>query len=292
MFSLIEKSDIDSAMNNLTQKYDALKGCLGKYTSEGLVVAFSGGVDSGFLLWAAEEARKKYGGNLIALTTDSESMPAHDKYDVDAFVTKTGVRHIWRNSSEVDNPDYIKNDSLRCYYCKTELFDIAKKVAAENNCGHIAYGYSASDKTDVRPGHKAALENDVVFPLATYDFTKEEIRELMRLYNLELSDKPSSPCLSSRIMRGVQITKQELKDIDVLENILREGGMKIFRLRMHEFPVPSGENRKHLLRLETSPEELALAIQLKGELVKAAKERGYDWVTLDLEGYKTGGGTT
>ena len=272
-------------MDDLATKYDALKNCLGEYTDEGLVVAFSGGVDSGFLLWAAEEARKQFGGTLIALTTDSESMPAHDKDDVNTFVRKAGVKHIWRNSSEVDNPDYIKNDPLRCYYCKTELFTIAKEIAAENNCRRIAYGYSASDKADVRPGHSAALENDVVFPLATYDFSKEEIRELMRLHGLDLSDKASSPCLSSRIMRGVKITKQELRDIDALEDILRDGGMRVFRLRMHEL------NGKQLLRLETSTDEFASAVQLKDKLVAAAKERGFDWVTLDLEGYKTGGGT-
>jgi uncharacterized protein len=285
MFSIEGKTKIDFDMNALLQKYDALKKGLGKYTDEGLVVTFSGGVDSGFLLWAAEEARKQFGGSLIALTTNSESMPAHDRDDVNEFVRAAGVRHVWRNSSEVDNPDYAKNDLLRCYYCKTELFSIARKVAEENNCRRIAYGYSASDKSDVRPGHRAALENDIVFPLASYDFTKEEIRELMRLHGLKLSDKPSSPCLSSRIMRGVQITKQELRNIDILEDILREGGMKIFRLRMHEL---SG---KLFLRLETSPDEISLAVQLRDKLVKAAKERGFEWVTLDLEGYKTGGGT-
>ncbi|MCL4540503.1 MAG: TIGR00268 family protein, partial [Bacteroidetes bacterium] len=225
------------------------------------------------------------GGKLIALTTDSESMPRHDKDDVEKFVKRIGVRHIWRHGREVDDPEYARNDSLRCYYCKSELFSIAKQVAAENDCRKIAYGYSASDKTDVRPGHRAALENDILFPLAEYDFTKSEIRELMRLEGFELSDKPSSPCLSSRIMRGVQITKQELRNVDGLEDILRAGGMKVFRLRVHEI------GGKHFLRLETSPEEMALALQLKEKLNTEAKKLGYMWVTLDLEGYKTGGGT-
>jgi len=284
MISLSERLGIDVEMDDLMKKYDALKDCLRKYTDEGLVVAFSGGVDSGFLLWAAEEARRQFGGNLVALTTNSASMPAHDKGDVEKFVRRTGVKHVWRDSSEVDNPDYLRNDSLRCYYCKSELFSIAKEVAVENDCKVIAYGYSASDKTDVRPGHRAALENDVVFPLAAYEFTKEEIRELMRVNGFELSDKPSSPCLSSRIMRGVEITKQELTDVDNLEDILRAGGMRIYRLRMHEL------NGKRFLRLETSPGEIPLAIRMKDRLVEAAKERGYEWVTLDLEGYKTGGG--
>ena len=284
MFSISDSPRNDSALNVLLQKYNILERCLGDYTVEGLVIAFSGGVDSGFLVWAAEEARKKYGGNLIALTTESESMPSHDRQDVEKFVARIGLKHIWKKSSEVDNPEYLKNDSLRCYHCKTELFQIAKAVASENNCKRIAYGYSASDRTDIRPGHKAAIENEILFPLADFDFTKEEIRDLMRLHGLELSEKPSSPCLSSRIMKGVQITKQELKNVDDLENILRTGGLKIFRLRVHEM----GE--KYFLRLETAPEEMALALQLKDKLVGEARARGYQWVTLDLAGYKTGGG--
>ncbi|MCL5035075.1 MAG: TIGR00268 family protein [Bacteroidetes bacterium] len=277
--------ETDICMDSLAQKYRLLKESLAGYAAEGLVVAFSGGVDSGFLVWAAEEARKEYGGRLIALTTDSESMPRHDKDDVEKFVGRIGVRHVWKDSHEVNDPEYARNDPLRCYYCKTELFSIARQVAAENDCRRIAYGYSASDRTDVRPGHRAALENDILFPLAEHDFTKSEIRELMRLEGFELSDKPSSPCLSSRIMRGVQITKEELRDVDELESILRDGGMRIFRLRVHEM---SG---KHFLRLETEPGEMMLALKLKDTLVAEAKRRGYLWVTLDLEGYKTGGGT-
>ncbi|MCL4509970.1 MAG: ATP-dependent sacrificial sulfur transferase LarE [Bacteroidetes bacterium] len=273
-------------MNELLNKYESLKESLGKYTAEGLVIAFSGGVDSGFLLWAAEEARREYGGKLVALTANSDSMPRHDKDDVEKFLKHVGVRHVWRNSSEVDDPEYAKNDSLRCYYCKTELFSIAKQVADEYDCRRIVYGYSASDKSDVRPGHRAALENDILFPLADNEFTKSEIRDLMRVNGLELHDKPSSPCLSSRIMRGVQITKTELRDVDDLETLLRRGGMKIFRLRVHEL------KGRYFLRLETAPEEMTLALQLREKLAEEAKKRGYLWVTLDLEGYKTGGGTT
>ena len=307
MYSSNESLNIDLTMDDLLQKYASLKESLGNYAADGLVVAFSGGVDSGFLLWAAEDARRENGGKLIALTTNSESMPTHDREDVEKFIRRVGVKHIWKDSAEVDDPEYTKNDSLRCYYCKTELFNIAKQVAVENGCKRIAYGYSASDKTDVRPGHQAALENDILFPLAAYDFTKPEIRELMRLNGFELYDKPSSPCLSSRIMKGVQITKAELRDVDDLESILREGGMRIFRLRVHELNGPNGSSEgilsrrdpfgrdlrdKHFLRLETAPEEMTLALQLREKLTEEAKKRGYLWVTLDLEGYKTGGGTT
>lgn len=282
---LNEALKIETNMNDLMSKYGSLRRSLGQYTTEGLVVAFSGGVDSGFLVWAAEEARREFGGRLVALTTDSASMPEHDKEDVRQFIARVGVEHVWKESSELEDPEYLRNDSMRCYYCKSELFAIAKKVAAENECRRIAYGYSASDRADVRPGHKAALENEILYPLATHEFSKSEIRELMRMNGFELHDKPSSPCLSSRIMRGVSITKQELKNVDDIEDILREGGMKVFRLRVHEI------GGKRFLRLETLPEEMILAIQLKDRLTAEAKRRGYVWVTLDLEGYRVGGGT-
>lgn len=278
-------------MTELLRKFDVLKESLAEYTAEGLVVAFSGGVDSGFLVWAAEEARKGHGGKLVALTTNSESMPKHDREDVRKFIDKLGVKHLWRESSEVEDADYLKNDSLRCYYCKSELFEIAKQVAAENDCLRIAYGYSASDKTDVRPGHRAALENDILYPLAEHGFTKPEIRELMKMNGFDLYDKPSSPCLSSRIMRGVQITKQDLRNVDDLEDLLREGGLRVFRLRVHEIRGESGGTTRHFLRLETLPEEMMLALRLKDKLTAEAKKRGYVWITLDLEGYRTGGGT-
>lgn len=282
---LNEGLKIETNMNDLIIKYGSLRRSLGEYTAEGLVVAFSGGVDSGFLVWAAEEARREFGGRLVALTTDSASMPEHDKEDVRRFIAKVGVEHVWKESSEMEDLEYLRNDSMRCYYCKSELFMIAREIAAENNCKRIAYGYSASDRSDIRPGHKAALENDILYPLARHEFSKSEIRELMRINGFHLHDKPSSPCLSSRIMRGVKITRQELKNVDDLEGILRENGMKVFRLRVHEI------EGKHFLRLETLPQEMMLAIQLKDRLTAEAKKRGYIWVTLDLEGYRTGGGT-
>lgn len=165
MFLHDESADVDQSIDILDRKYGELKSCLGKYTAGGLVVAFSGGVDSGFLLWAAEQARREYGGKLVGLTTNSESMPAHDRHDVEKFVKATGVNHIWRNSMEVENPDYLRNDSMRCYYCKTELFTIAKEVALENNCLRIAYGYNASDKSDIRPGTKPPLKTTSSFHL-------------------------------------------------------------------------------------------------------------------------------
>jgi len=271
-------------LDELSIKYDNLINTLSKYVIEGIVIAFSGGVDSGFLLLSAEEARQKFGGKVFALTTNSESLPKNDRIDVENFIKKFGIKHIWKDSFEIYSNEYIKNDNLRCYHCKTELFKIAKEVAKENECKWIAYGYNSSDTTDIRPGHRAAIENNILYPLAESNFTKSEIRELMRRKNISLADKPSSPCLSSRIMTNVLITRNKLKDIDDLENILRRAGLKVFRLRHHEI------EQKKILRLETTHEEMLLAFKLKDLLIPEAKLRGYKWVTIDLEGYKQGGG--
>lgn len=265
-------------------KLSELEETLADFLKDGLVIAFSGGVDSGFLLWTANRAQKKFGGQLLAYTTKSASMPRHDIEDVNRFIKQQNVEHIWKESKELENPEYKKNDHLRCYHCKYEQFELAKEVAGERGCNWIAYGFNASDYGDTRPGHEAAREHGVLYPLATSLFTKEEIRALLKENNLDLSDKPSSPCLSSRIMTGVEITKEKLSDIDYLENILRERGLRIFRLRMHEL------NGERMLRLEVEPSEVEMAISCRQKLVQEAQKKGYRWVTLDLQGYKTGGG--
>ena len=249
-----------------------------------MIVTFSGGVDSGFLLYASKIAKEKFGGKLIALTTLSESMPLNDKEDAKRFTSMNDIEHIWQSSNEINDENYIKNDELRCYYCKTELFHIAKKVAREKNYKWIAYGYNSSDYTDIRPGHIAAVENQILYPLAECNLSKDEIRKIMRENNFELADKPASPCLSSRIMTNVNVTKEKLNDLNELENILRVNGLKIFRLRLHE------NDGNKFLRLEVLQQEMEKAFKIKDILLIEAKQRGYKWITLDLEGYKRGGG--
>lgn len=269
--------------NRLQEKFSALRESLRLKLTEGLIVAFSGGVDSAFLLWTAEQERRESGGKLVALTTMSESFSQAEKKDAENFAKTIGVEHIWRRSEEVSNPQYVINNSNRCYYCKTELFRICNELADELNFKWIAYGYNASDRSDFRPGHKAALENSILSPLDDADLTKDDIRSLMRFFGLEMAEKPASPCLSSRLMTGVFVTPRKLKDVENFETILRNGGLKIFRVRLHE------EGEKKFLRLEVAPEEMQHAIELREELVKESKARGYQWVTLDLAGYKTGG---
>ena len=267
-------------------KLQRLEGELGRLLEHGLIVAFSGGMDSAFLLWAAERARRERGGSLVALTTESASLPAADRSDAIEFVRDLGVEHLVRASDEMRIEAYTRNDEDRCYHCKAGLFGIAETIAAERGLRWIAYGYNASDVGDVRPGHRAALEHGVRAPLADVGLTKTEIRTLMREHGLRLAEKPASPCLSSRIMTGLEITPSRLEDVEALESILRGNGIRVCRVRVCHDATSA------FLRVEVAPDEMPRVLALRDELLREARARGYRWVTLDLEGYRTGGGRT
>ena len=271
-------------MEALQNKFLTLKDILKPKLSEGLIVAFSGGVDSAFLTWAAEQQRQQSGGELLALTTLSESFSQAERLDAERFIGEHCVNHTWYESNELLNPEYAINDNNRCFHCKTELFNICHEAASKRGFKWIAYGYNASDRGGTRPGHRAAVENSILSPLAEAELTKGDIRLLMRRNGLEMADKPASPCLSSRLMTGVFITPRKLKDVEDFEAILREGGLRVFRVRLHE------EGETKFLRLEVALDEMNLAAQLREKLVTEAMARGYKWVMLDLAGYRTGGG--
>jgi pyridinium-3,5-biscarboxylic acid mononucleotide sulfurtransferase len=276
---------IDKAESSTASKFSDLQAELRqRLLNGGLVIAFSGGVDSAFLLWAAEQERLRSGGELLALTTQSASFSQAERFDVEKFIEQSGVRHVWQDSNELLNPDYTINDTDRCFHCKTELFTICKQAASESGLKWIAYGYNASDQGDTRPGHRAALENGIISPLADARLTKDDIRELMRENSLEMAEKPASPCLSSRLMTGVHITPRKLQDVEEIETILRNGGVRVFRVRMHE------DGNTKFLRIEVAADEMETAMKLRDHLVREGKARGYKWVVLDLAGYSTGGG--
>lgn len=268
------------------EKFQELAGLLQPKLAEGLIVAFSGGVDSAFLLWAAEQTRRSWGGRLLAITAVSASLAHAEKEDARSFAETVGVEHVFQESAEFTNQEYLKNDRNRCFHCKTELFRLSGTLSQRRGYKWIAYGYNASDRGDFRPGHAAALEDNVLSPLNDANLTKDDIRALMRAHNLNLADKPASPCLSSRLMTGVQITPQKLKDVEEVEKLLRRGGLRVFRVRLHE----NGDSR--FLRLEVAPDELSHAMELRDELVGLGRGLGYRWVTLDLAGYQMGGGNS
>jgi len=267
------------------RKLEALRTDLEPMVAEGALVAFSGGMDSAFLLWAASEVAKERGGRVVALTTTSPSTPARDKADAAAFSRLVGAEHRWEESREVSLPEYARNDRERCYHCKTELFRIAGEVAEASGLRWLLYGYNASDHQDDRPGHRAAREVGARTPLSDAGLTKSEISFLMREAGLPLSGKPASPCLSSRIMTGIEITPAMLQDVERFEGILRDAGVSTLRVR-----VCRDETGAFFLRVEVPPEEMEAVLAGRTELQEAGTERGYRWVTLDLGGYRTGGG--
>jgi uncharacterized protein len=271
---------------SVERKFSALRSSLKGYLKEGAVIAFSGGVDSAFLLWTAEKVRKVCGGSLVALTTLSASLSNVDREDAIHFAKSLGVDHVLEESGEVSSPKYRRNDLNRCYYCKTELFRIARDIAEQKKFRWVLYGYNASDRADFRPGHLAALENNVQSPLYDAGLSKEEIRSIMRRNNLELSEKAASPCLSSRIMAGIPISPQRLNDVEALESMLKRNGMKVFRVRL------CGKEPEYFVRIEIAQEEMQEVLKVRDQLVREGRQRGYRWVTLDLEGYKMGGGVT
>lgn len=266
------------------EKLGELLDALGRHLADGAVVAFSGGVDSAFLLWAAAQAQGP-GGRLAALTTVSASTPEPDLADARAFASSLGVDHVLVESHELEREEYLRNDAQRCYHCKADLFDIASRVAGERGLRWILYGYNASDRHDVRPGHRAAEEAGVVAPLADAGLGKEEIRALLREHGLTVADKPSSPCLSSRIQTGVRVDPRRLADVGALEAILRGAGVRVGRARICD----AGDGL--FVRIEVDAAEMEKVLACRADLEREGKARGYRWVTLDLGGYRTGGGT-
>jgi len=266
-------------------KYSAMRESLRPKLQRGLIVAFSGGVDSSFLLWSAEQERRASGGRLLAVTAVSDSLPQVEKDDAEQFAKLIGVEQRWENSGELSDPNYVRNDGLRCYYCKSELFRLTRTLQEHGDYHFVAYGYNASDRADVRPGHKAAEENGVIAPLADAELTKDDIRVLMREFKLPLADKPSSPCLSSRLMTGVAVTPEKLRHVEAMETILRKRGVNVARVRLHE------EGQRRYLRVEVAPEEMDKVLAARNDLLATGLSQGYDRVLLDLAGYKTGGAT-
>ncbi|MBT3878297.1 MAG: ATP-dependent sacrificial sulfur transferase LarE [Candidatus Scalindua sp.] len=271
---------------DLTEKLKKLSMQLNKLLVDGVIVAFSGGIDSAMLLWAAKRVKDENGGKLLAVTTDSPSLSRIELEAALKFAKELKVEHKIEQSEELLDKKYVQNDYDRCYYCKSELFDITGSIAKSNEYKWVLYGYNFSDGSDIRPGHKAALENSVISPLADAGMTKDDIRVVLRSNHLTIAEKPASPCLSSRIMTGISITEKRLNDIESMEMILKKAGVKIFRVRLCQ------EDTELFLRIESAPEEMQTVLEQHEVLVAEGKKRGYKWVTLDLEPYRTGGGVS
>lgn len=258
----------------LKQKLERLKAILGEL--ESVVVAYSGGVDSTLLLRVAQESAQQ----VLAVTATSPTYPQAELEQARKIAKSLGVEHMVVESHEMDNPYFCANPADRCYYCKSELFGRLKEIATERGFKAVVDGSNADDMGDFRPGMRAAREYGVRSPLLEAGLTKGEIRELSRYYQLPTWDKPAMACLSSRIPYGEPITLEKVKQIEEGEAFLRDLGLKEVRLR-HHGPIA---------RLEVNPAAFPLLITegLKEKIITTLKKLGFTYVTLDLEGYRSG----
>ncbi|MBL4845389.1 MAG: ATP-dependent sacrificial sulfur transferase LarE [Planctomycetes bacterium] len=245
-----------------------------------VVVAFSGGVDSTLLLALALEALGPE--RVVAVTAASESLPASELSACRGLAKQLGARHEVFRTQELARPGYVANAGDRCYHCKTELFEVvARKFAGRV----VAYGATVDDFGDYRPGLVAAAEAGAIAPLAEAELGKGEIRALSRELGLPNWDKPAHPCLASRVPHGEVVSAAKLAMIEAAEACLRARGFREFRVRHHELPSPTGVT--HLARIELLPQDLARfsgASDVSSELAAL----GYTYVTLDLEGFRSG----
>ncbi len=262
-------------MTNLETKGHRLQSELAKGPS--LVVAYSGGVDSAYLAYAAHQV---LGDRMLAVTALSASYSGRDRREAEAVVARCRFPHQFIETDELSNPSYRRNHPDRCFFCKDELFDKLDALAAERGFAAVAYGVNVNDQGDWRPGQRAALRHKVLAPLLDAGLTKADIRELARQAEIPVWNRPASACLASRIAYGIEVTPERLSVVEQGEEALRALGFRQFRVRHHD----------NLVRIEIAPEELPRALdpEMARRFVEIFKPLGFSFVTLDLEGYRQG----
>ena len=260
----------------LTAKRDRLIAVLAD--TGGVAVAFSGGIDSTVVATAAHLA---LGDRAVAVTADSASVPRSELATARELAAVIGIRHEVVNTAEFENPDYLKNDGTRCYHCKSELYANIDRILPRLGVGVVASGANLDDLGDYRPGLAAAAEHAVRHPLQEAGFTKADVRAVAKDWGLPTWDKPASPCLSSRLAPGLAVTPERTRRVEEAEAFLRANGLRDCRVRYHE-----GD----LARVELPLSEVAkfAAEPLRGELAREFRRLGFAFVTLDLEGFRSG----
>jgi uncharacterized protein len=258
----------------MIEKEHALREALSSLGS--VVVAYSGGVDSAYLAYIAHDT---LGTQALAITADSPSYPERHRQMAIQIAEQFGLRHEIIHTSELERPEYRSNPENRCYYCKHELYTHLARIAATRD-SVVVDGNNADDRGDYRPGRQAAREFGVRSPLDEVNLTKDEIRELSHRVGLPTWDEPASACLSSRIPYHTEVTDEKLRTIERAEQVLRSLGFRVCRVRHHD----------DLARIEIGRNELAraLAPETSETIVRELKALGYRYVTIDLQGYRTG----
>jgi len=241
------------------------------------LLAYSGGVDSAFLAWAAYQV---LGNDMLAVIADSASLARSHLADAIAFAREQGIPLEIITTTELDRPEYIRNDGSRCFHCKDELFTVMESFRLAHDFQSMAYGVNVDDQGDFRPGQAAATQHHVAAPLLEAKLTKQEIRELARAAGLRIWEKPASACLSSRVEYGCAVTREVLSVVEQGEDALRNLGFRQFRVRHH------GD----IVRIEIAREEMSRALtpEMAAEFARIFKSLGFKFVTLDLEGFRSG----
>ena len=258
----------------MTEKERALRETLSSLAS--VIVAYSGGVDSAYLACIASQT---LGSRAVAITADSPSYPEHHRRLAIQIAEQFGFRHEIIHTRELERQEYRANPANRCYYCKHELYTHLSRLASARDAV-VVDGNNADDRGDYRPGRQAAREFGVRSPLDEVDLTKQEIRELSRRAGLPTWDEPASACLSSRIPYHHEVTDEKLRTIERAEQSLRALGFRVFRVRHHD----------EVARIEIAREEMVRALEpgMSAAIVRELKAAGYTYVSLDLQGYRTG----
>ncbi len=244
-----------------------------------VVVAFSGGVDSALV---ARVAHEELGERAVALTAESPTLPTEEAAEARAVAAEIGLRHVVVDSQELEREGYARNDGSRCYFCKTELFDLAEARRAALGFAWVVDGTLLDDLGDVRPGLKAAAEHRVRHPLVEAGLGKQAVRAIARDLGMRVWDKPSFACLGSRFPVGTRVTEPKLRKVARAESELRRLGFRQFRVRFHE--LDDGV----MARIELDPDDIPLlaAQGARQAITRVCKEAGFRWVTLDLLGYR------
>ena len=265
--------DLNSLRAASAPKLDHLRSLLA--STGGTLVAFSGGVDSTFVLAVAREV---LGERAIALTAHSPSVPASEREEARELARLLGARHVEVESREGEDPRYAANPVDRCYYCKTELYRLCTDTARELGLPAIVDGFNADDRKDHRPGHQAALERGVRSPLAEAGLGKLDVRAWSEAYRLPTWDKPQMACLASRLPYGVAVTPERLAQVERAEHAVRGLGFRNFRVRWHEA----------IGRVEVAEDEIDAAFRRRADVVAAVKSAGFKLAVLDLEPFRSG----
>jgi len=241
------------------------------------LIAYSGGVDSAFLAWAAHQV---LGTDMLAVIADSPSLARTHLDDAIAFAREQAIPLEIIETAELDRAEYVRNDAQRCFHCKDELFTVLEKERQRLGFFAVAYGLNVDDKKDFRPGQRAAAEHAVAAPLAEAGLTKSDIRALAQAADLRVWDKPASACLSSRIEYGRRVTPEALRQVEEAEEALRDLGLQNFRVRHHG----------NIARIEIAESELASALspEIFRQMGKAVRAAGFHYVAVDCDGYRSG----